>query len=428
MARVGIETRSAYKWVVLGLLALAVIVVNGGTLIFAGMAGFLMVPLEAGGQYGFTAQEFTMLNSCPYLAGFLFCLAAGTWADRHGIKRVMIAGLALSLVGAVARVFTVDFAGMFATSAVYGVGLAVLNANVAKVLRLWFPRNMMGLAMGVYLASATVGVAVFVPVASMFSSAQPTFIIVAALSALNLVAWAVLYRKSPDEKPVFEPVMRQLGVVAKSRNLWIACLIIGLVMAAGALNNGNLVAWLSGAKGIDVTTAALAASVCNVSCSVGGILFPALIARVHHEKAFIVGLATLSAVGAAGYYWGLSGIACVAGVAAVTVLVGGYLPLAKAVPAQLPDIDKAHLGAAGGLHATVQNLFAFAIPSFIVGPLITAADGSMNYDMLQICYIGMVVLVALLALCLPKLSVQEEPSAQPSLNARPVTTEAAGIA
>lgn len=33
MARVGIETRSAYKWVVLGLLALTVIVVNGGTLI-----------------------------------------------------------------------------------------------------------------------------------------------------------------------------------------------------------------------------------------------------------------------------------------------------------------------------------------------------------------------------------------------------------
>ncbi len=404
-----------YRWVILALCGLAVIVVNGGTLVFSGMAGFLLTPVSAGGEYGFTAQQFVMLNSCPYLAGFLGCLVMGVLADRKTIKFAMLIGLGLSLAGSVARIFTGDFAGMLATSTVYGFGLAALNANVAKMMRLWFPRNMVNVAMGVYLACATVGVAIFIPLASSFTSAQPVFVIVAALSAVTFIAWALFYRAHPEgERPVVEPVAKQIRVVARSRSLWIACVIIGLVMAAGAVNNGNLVAWLSGAKGVDVTAAALAASLCNITCSLGGILFPAIIAKVHGEKAWIVVLSLAVAAGTVLYYWGLPAELCVAGVAVASCLVGGYLPLTKALPAQLPDIARENLGAAGGLHATVQNALAFLIPSFVVGPIITGADGSMNYDMVQVCYIVMTVAVAGLTLCLPKLACVDEPEEAPA--------------
>lgn len=400
-----------YRWVILALCGLAVIVVNGATLIFSGMAGFLMIPVSAGGEYGFTAQQFMMLTSCPYLAGFLGCLAMGVLADRRGIKFAMLLGLSLSLAAAVARIFAGGFAGMLVTSTVYGFGLAALNANVAKIMRLWFARNMVNVAMGVYLACATAGAAIFIPLASSFTSAQPMFVLVAVLSTVTLAAWALLYRKHPDnEQPAPEPITQQLGEVVRSRNLWVACVIIGLVMAAGAVNNGNLVAWLSGAKGIDVTAAALAASLCNITCSLGGILFPAIIARVHGEKGWVVGLALAVVAGTALYYWGLPAELCVAGVAIASCLVGGYLPLTKALPAQLPDIARENLGAAGGLHATVQNALAFLIPSFVVGPLITAADGSMNYDALQVCYIVMTLVVAGLTLCLPKLATGDAPA------------------
>ncbi len=413
-----------YRWVILALCGLAVIVVNGGTLVFSGMAGFLMTPVSAGGEYGFTAQQFVMLNSCPYLAGFLGCLAMGVLADRKGIKSAMIIGLTLSLAGSAVRVFTSDFTGMLVTSTIYGFGLAALNANVAKMMRLWFPRNMVNVAIGVYLACATVGAAIFIPLASSFTTAQPIFVIVAVLSTITLVAWAAFYRAHPEnERPVVEPVAKQLGVVARSRNLWIACLIIGLVMAAGAVNNGNLVAWLSGAKGIDVTAAALGASLCNITCSLGGILFPAIIAKVHHEKAWIVGLALAVAFGVVLYYWGVDASLCVAGVAFASFLVGGYLPLTKALPAQLPDIARENLGAAGGLHATVQNALAFLIPSFVVGPLITGADGSMNYDMVQVCYIVMTLAVVGLTLCLPKLVCSEEEKKPSRAAAVPVSAQ-----
>ena len=42
-----------------------------------------------------------MLTSCSYLTGFLFCMVTGTMADRMGIKKVLVIGLAISAVGAI---------------------------------------------------------------------------------------------------------------------------------------------------------------------------------------------------------------------------------------------------------------------------------------------------------------------------------------
>lgn len=399
-----------YRWVILALAALAVIVVNGATLIYAGMAGFIMTPIEAGGQYGLTAGEFTILNSCSYLTGFLFCMLTGTWADRKGIKVVMVVGLAITTIGAVLRVFIGgDFMGMFITSVIFGFGLAALNANSAKMLRLWFPADMINVAMGIYLAAATAGAAIFVPLASSYTSAQPIFIIVAVLSAITLVAYIALYKKHPEnEEPLVQPVMQHLGVVCKSKNLWVACAVIGFIMAAGAVNNGNLVAWMSGAKGVDVQTAALVYSVCNITCSVGGILFPSIIRKTHGEKWWLVGLEFVCIIGIVIYYFTMDGMMTAAGVAVVSCLVGGALPLSKALPAQLPDIKKEHMGAAGGLHSTVQNALAFLIPTFVVAPLITNGDGSMNFDMVQYCYIALTALCGLSAILLPKLVISDQ--------------------
>ena len=396
----------SYRWVIMALCVLAVIVVNGSTLVFAGLALPLLTPADAGG-YGLTPQEFTILNSCSYLTGFLFCLVTGTWADRSGIKKVMVIGFTISLIGAIMRCFTDSFVGFFLTSVIFGFGLAALNANSAKMLRLWFPGNMVGLAMGIYICGATVGCAIAVPAASMFTNATPVFIGVAVLAAVNLLAWGLLYKKHPDnERLVNEPVLKHLGVVCKSKNLWIACLVIGFIMAAGAVNNGNLVAWMSIGKGIDATQAALVSSACNITCSVGGVLLPAIIAKTHNEKWWLVALGIVVMAGVAIYYFALDGWNTAIGIIVVSIFVGGVLPLAKALPAQMPDIHVEHVGAAGGLHSTVQNAMAFLIPSFIVGPMITGADGTLDPVMVQYCYIALTALMVVSAIFLPKLATE----------------------
>lgn len=129
-----------------------------------------------------------------------------------------------------------------------------------------------------------------------------------------------------------------------------------------------------------------------------------IFAKTHKEKQWLIGLGIVCMIGIAIYYFLLDGMATAAGVAIVSIFVGGVLPLAKAMPAQLPDIKVEHVGAAGGLHSTMQNAMAFIIPSFIVGPLITGADGTMNYDMVQYCYIALTGLMVIAALFLPKLA------------------------
>lgn len=366
-----------YRWIILALMGLACIVVNGSTLVFAGMAGILLNPT---GPWAFDAQQFMMLTSCSYLTGFLFCMVTGTMADRMGIKKVLVIGLAISAIGAILRIFWGGFAGMFVTSVIFGFGLAALNANSAKIISLWFPGKMISVAM---------------------------------LSVIVVVLWAVLYKKHPDnEQRIVEPVMKHLGVVAKSKNLWVACLVIGFVMAAGAVNNGYLVAALSGdptvgGKALDYTFATLTSSICNITCSVGGIMFPLIFSKTHNEKWWLVGLCAAVIVGIGIYWFMLDGIATAVGVMIVSVLVGGVLPLSKALPAQLPDISREHMGAAGGLHSTIQNAFAFLIPSYVVAPIC-----GLNYDLLNgAAYAILTALVLISALFLPKLVTGNRASA-----------------
>lgn len=396
----------SYRWVILGLLTLACAIVNGSTLIFAGMAGILLDPE---GAFAFDSQQFALLTSCSYLTGFLFCMVTGTLADRIGLRKILVAGLAISAVGAVVRIFCTDFMGMFITSVIFGFGLAAMNANSAKILRVWFPGRMVSIAMGVYICGATVGCAIAVPVAGLATEPSQAFAGVALLSVLTAILFAALYRKHPDnEHRIVEPVVRHLGIVLKSRNLWIACLVVGFVMAAGAMNNGYLVAALSSGKGIDYTTATLVSSACNIMAAVGGLLFPALCAKIHNEKWVLVALCFAVCICVGIYWFTLDGMATAIGVVFCSLLVGGTLPLAKSLPAQLPDINKEHMGAAGGLHATIQNLFAFVIPSYIVAPLC-----GLNYDLLNgVSYIVLMAICGACAMMLPKLVTTDKAAAE----------------
>lgn len=128
-------------------------------------------------------------------------------------------------------------------------------------------------------------------------------------------------------------------------------------------------------------------------------MFPLIFSKTHNEKWWLVGLCAAVIVGIGIYWFMLDGIATAVGVMIVSVLVGGVLPLSKALPAQLPDISREHMGAAGGLHSTIQNAFAFLIPSYVVAPIC-----GLNYDLLNgAAYAILTALVLISALFLPKL-------------------------
>ena len=190
--------------------------------------------------------------------------------------------------------------------------------------------------------------------------AHPVFVAVAVLSASSSCCGRC-HKKHPDnEQRIVEPVMKHLGVVVKSKNLWVACLVIGFVMAAGAGQQRLPVAALPAippsAARHSTTPSRRSLSICNITCSVGGIMFFAHLPRRPTTRSG-GSSACARQLSSASESTGscLTVPATAVGVMIVSVLVGGASAVESTSGAASPDISREHMGAAGGLHSTIQN-------------------------------------------------------------------------
>lgn len=386
VSKEGIKLYS-YRWVIIACMFVVHCCLNGALLILGGAA------LNVMSAFALDPQGFSLCMSVSFLTGAILGIPSGTLADRIGIRKVMILGLVVAAAGAVWRVFAVDFWTLFFSSFVMGVALAALNANSAKLLRLWFPGRFMSVGMGIYVAGATVGSATAIA-CGQFVDIHAAFIVLAVLLALCVVIWTVFCKSHPDgEGNVKEPVFEHIGVVCRSKGLWVTCALMFLIMGLSLTENGFQVAALSSPNAVgglawDPVLAAALTSATNVCVSIGGVLIPAIAARVDKVKpVFIPAAFAMAVLVAVAWFCGNPTITFVCFLCQ-GVLMGGIIPLGKTMPGLLPDIKPEHMGAAGGLQSTCQNLGAFIVPSYIVTPL---AGG--NYTSI---FIGVIVLCVLI--------------------------------
>ena len=141
-----------YRWVILILAFLVHCGLQVALIITMGMGGLLMGP-----DVGLSVVEFSALATIPYITGFIFGIVGGAWADRTSIRTVMIFGLAVASIGGIIRALSMNFGVMLGGSFLLGLSLAALNANSAKLFRLWFPGRWTSIAMGIYILGATAG-------------------------------------------------------------------------------------------------------------------------------------------------------------------------------------------------------------------------------------------------------------------------------
>lgn len=168
-------------------------------------------------HYQCEPMMFSMIMSIPYFSGVLFCMAGGVLADRMGLGKVFAAAFVVSLLGALARCFSADYWTLFASSFFMGMGVVALNANSAKLLRLWFPGTANSFAMGVYTAGMSAGAALAIWYGSRVAAIQDAWWFSFGLMVVGVVAWFAVYRKHPDgEHRSVEPVGTYLRVVARN--------------------------------------------------------------------------------------------------------------------------------------------------------------------------------------------------------------------
>lgn len=378
----------SYRWIILVLAFLVHCGLQIAILITMGMGALMMGP-----AVGLTVTEFSMIATMPYLTGFLFGIVGGAWADRKSIRTVMVFGLAVASVGAIMRVFSMAFPIQLLASFLIGFSLAALNANSAKLFRLWFPGRWTSIAMGIYILGATAGGgAIAMKVGPVLTDPQTGFILGAVCTVVSLILWIFLGRTYPGgETEASEPMTKYLGVVLKNKYVWIISLVMFGAFGASIVENNFLTAGLVEYTG-DPDTAGSVSALNMIAVGIGGVVMPVFLGYVKRLKPIFFIAAMCMAVTDVLMFWIPFGAITWIMVALQGVFMGIILPLGKTLPALIPGVNPEHLGAVGGIQSSFQNLGAWILPAYIIAPIATQLDGGSSFALM--CGGGIAVALA----------------------------------
>lgn len=237
---------SGNKWLALGALILAVLVVGLDTTVLN-----VALPTIAGETGADTGQLQWIVNA--YVLAFAGAmLPAGILGDRSGRKKVLLIGLAVFLVGSVGGAVGTGVPLLIAMRALMGVGAATISPIVMALIPLMFDDEERPKAVGALAAAASLGLPLGLVVGGFlldrFAWQAIFWINVPIVLAASVAVVALVGESRAPSAPrldVVGAVVALLGVVAlvygfveAPRQGWLSPTTIGLVLAGGALLGG----------------------------------------------------------------------------------------------------------------------------------------------------------------------------------------------
>ena len=389
-----IKTESSpYRWVILSIMWLTTFVGVVPQFQISALA-YRIIP-----ELNLTAGQFSLILTAPMLPAVIFSLAAGALADRFGVKKVVAVGFIFSIIGVYFRYAANSFLELFILMFLTGISITLLNANAAKLIGSWFPKEQIGTALGLYFTAAGVGITVSLSTSALFPTTKSAYVTAGYIMIAVWIIWMAFIKVKPQGAPDFPvmPVLKYIGVAARSSRLWLVGMALMFIMATNMAFSGFLPNALHEAKGIDPIAAGFMASLFSIGTILGSIFLPFLSDRIGIIKPFLGPVAFLGGVTMYLSWLAPLGLNMVL-LVFVGILVGGILPLLLSFPMLLPEIGPVYAGTAGGLIATLQLLGAVFIPSFILAPL-----SGQNYTLLFMLCSMCFLIMGVISLFLPEL-------------------------
>ncbi len=386
------------RWLALVGMVTVLFILQFSILITAGAAVTVMT------EYGFTPAQFGILCNMPFLAGVLFGILTGNLGDRYGIKKMMTIGLVVFVAGAFLRAFAVSFLPLCVASLIMGYGMAVLNANSTKAIRLWFPGESMGPAMGVYVCGASIGAGIALKIGATFATSHGAFMLCGWLSIVALVVWTVLFPSHPNENAGKNVVGKgQFMMVMKDKNVWIISVLVFFIFACSTTEQTYVNAALSELGGGDMATASSIALVSTIAVAIGSITMPLVFARFKKFRPVMAAVCVLNGLVIVLIYVLPFGAATFGLFILQGAFLGAMLSMSKTAPALMPGIDPANLGAVGGVQSTLQNIGCWVVAGYMIAPICQAFFPSTVYRAIYVGAAICSVLAAVTVMFLPEL-------------------------
>ncbi|MGH8150220.1 MAG: MFS transporter [Steroidobacteraceae bacterium] len=378
-----------YRWMILAIVGFLFFMTNFAEFQLAGIGGSLSAALRL------NPVQFAMCMFAPYLMNFVFGIPVGMIADRYGTRAVGSALLVVSCIGVIGRAYASSgFASLFAWMLVFGFSMAFVNALGAKILGTWFKPEHMPLAMGVFIASAGLGVGFGEAVAPLFASLAGVFTLGWVLFAASTVWFLVGFRTKPRGQPEPPPqrVLEFFGVAARNRHVWLAGIAALFLFAAIVGTSGDMVGALVRMKHVSPVHAGLLGIPLGLGGALGCSIVPMLLRRVPGIRvwlaAVVVAGAALLLAALAVPFGPMTWICVILG----TFLTNGMLTFVLPLPVMLREIGTTYGGSAGGIVSLLQTGGGFFIPTFAI-TLIAGTSPMATFAVIFALYLVSAILV-----------------------------------
>lgn len=378
-----------YRWMILAIMGFLFFMTNFAEFQLAGVIGSLSSALRLG------PMEFAMCAFAPFLMNFVFGIPVGMMADRFGTRAVGSALLVVSCAGIIGRAYASSgFVSLFVWMLLFGFAMAFVNALGPKILGTWFKPQHMPLAMGVFIASAGLGVGFGEATAPLSASLTGVFTLAWVLFAASTVWFLVGFRAKPSGQPDPPPqrTLQFLGIAARNRHVWLAGVAALFFFAAVVGTSGDLPGALAQVKRVSPVNAGLLGIPLGLGGALGSSIVPMILRgipgiRIWLASVVVVGAALLLAAlvvpfGPATWICVLLG----------TFLTNGMLTLTLPLPVMLREIGTIYGGSAGGIVSLLQTGGGFFIPTFAIA-LIAGANPMATFAVIFALYLTAAVLV-----------------------------------
>jgi CP family cyanate transporter-like MFS transporter len=259
----------------------------------------IMSLIKDGLNLNFTETGLVLSIPLAFLAALAWF--GGFIADRIGPRRAAGIGSVLLGLGNVLRAFSSDIITLALFTAAVGVGLALCFPNLPKIIRVWFPPNLLGTASGVYgtgimLGSAAALAATLPLVFPILGTWRGVFLIWGVISLVISALWWISMKKNPSEKsPQHDEGAGKTFAVLKSRSLWIVATILVLDNMFYYVEVTGLLPFYKG-TGITTENAAILQSLVALAGVPSIILIPAMSDRFRTRKPFLWVAAIISGI------------------------------------------------------------------------------------------------------------------------------------
>jgi NNP family nitrate/nitrite transporter-like MFS transporter len=395
--------QSPYRWVILVVTVLCSTAMNFSNLIFAARAVDVMT------QFSMNQAQLASVATIGMLPGAFLSIILGAFLDKKGIKKITGIFFILATLCLTWRVFANSYLQLLLITILTGIFVLPINIVSPKLVGLWFSREEMGIAMGIYGAAAGVGTTLAFATGNLFSSGKAAFAACAVLFLILTVLWFALVKETPAAASAGPaaaggapppPPKGSVAKVAKSANMWKVMFCAGLSVGNALLVNTYLTQALILERGLNPVNAGFVSTLLNVCLIIGGVLSGFVVSKTRRIN---IPYAFICIVGGIGYYlvWSVPfGPLTYILLAATGVIVSGSIGVNFTRIPLLPltgDFGFESIATAAGMSNTALGIMAFLLPTIV------AAIAKDNFGLVFIIAAVIFVIIGLLGMSIPEL-------------------------